>query len=625
MRISTLGQVAGMFAASSILCGLRLRGVAVGALLLVSVFAASVSTARAQLPASALPASPPLPEPIYWKQDLFLIPYQWTGGAGTTAAAVRLFVSQDRGATWSAISEAKPHVKAFNYRAPGEGEYWFAVRTIDAQGRAWPAGAYQPELRVIVDKSVPKIDSLSAKIAADGTLDVRWSGSDVHLNGASWRIEVQPEAGGRWESVAVPHGPGLQSVGGGQTNWRPPAGRRPSAVRATVADLAGNISTSMVSVEAAPLMPNPQLAVEAERVTGWTSAGLAPGLAASVTPSTTTPAAPETLAWPAQPAPPISYRLFDDTVSVPADGATRYGNPLDTGLLPTQSTASGDRYAADRQITPLEPYRQASLRRLPETASAEPPREYPAGNSEPTGENSSKLPAPSSLPHAASLPPGVEPKAVGSRTFALEYELADVGRWGVSRVELWGTQNGGKSWRRYAQDDDLRSPLTVTVDGEGLFGFCIVAESAGGMPASPPQAGQAPELWVEVDLRRPFAELTEIERGTGNESDQLTLRWRAEDENLLPRPVALFYSSRPAGPWSAIAAELVNTGEYAWRVERHVPDRCYLRLEVRDTAGNRAAYQTLEPIAINNLPSDARPQLVGPTDSEAFAAGAVHR
>jgi hypothetical protein len=35
---------------------------------------------------------------------------------------------------------------------------------------------------------------------------------------------------------------------------------------------------------------------------------------------------------------------------------------------------------------------------------------------------------------------------------------------------------------------------------------------------------------------------------------------------------------------------------YAWRVERHVPARFYLRLEARDTAGNLAAFQTREPI-----------------------------
>jgi hypothetical protein len=41
---------------------------------------------------------------------------------------------------------------------------------------------------------------------------------------------------------------------------------------------------------------------------------------------------------------------------------------------------------------------------------------------------------------------------------------------------------------------------------------------------------------------------------------------------------------------------LENTGEYAWRVERYVPARFYLRIEARDTAGNLAAFQTREPV-----------------------------
>jgi hypothetical protein len=190
-----------------------------------------------------------------------------------------------------------------------------------------------------------------------------------------------------------------------------------------------------------------------------------------------------------------------------------------------------------------------------------------------------------------------------------------MGRWGVTKVELWGTRDGGRSWHNYARDDDNRSPLVATVDEEGLYGFRIVVESAGSV-AQPPAAGQEPELWVAVDLRRPVIELTAIERGDGNLADHLLLHWRAADDNLEPRPISLFYSSRPAGPWSAIATNLENSGAYPWRVERHVPARFYLRLEARDTAGNLAAFQTREPIEFSPLAPggqllDAEP--MGPT------------
>jgi chitodextrinase len=54
---------------------------------------------------------------------------------------------------------------------------------------------------------------------------------------------------------------------------------------------------------------------------------------------------------------------------------------------------------------------------------------------------------------------------------------------------------------------------------------------------------------------------------------------------------------------------LENTGEYAWRVERYVPARFYIRVEARDTAGNLAAFQTREPVEFSpaNLAGRLRP------------------
>jgi hypothetical protein len=204
---------------------------------------------------------------------------------------------------------------------------------------------------------------------------------------------------------------------------------------------------------------------------------------------------------------------------------------------------------------------------------------------------------------------------VGSRTFALEYDLDDAGRAGVSKVELWGSRDGGKSWSRYAQDDDNRSPMVVTVDDEGLYGFRIVVQTAGGAIAEGPRPGDSPELWVSVDLKRPIVELTAIARGQGNEADHLILRWHASDNNLEARPISLFYSSRPAGPWSAIATNLENTGEYSWRVERYVPGKFYLRVEARDTAGNLAAFQTREPVEFSPLNLTSRLRSAEPLDS----------
>ncbi len=227
------------------------------------------------------------------------------------------------------------------------------------------------------------------------------------------------------------------------------------------------------------------------------------------------------------------------------------------------------------------------------------------------GRGSTTNTPPTELSHVKSLfgqelPPGVEPRMVSSRTFDLDYALESAGQWGVSRVELWGTRDGGKTWRNYALDDDNRSPLRVRVEGEGLYGFRLVARSTGVLAAAGPQPGDPPELWVAVDMEVPRTELLSVQQGVGNVSDHLVIRWRVEDSNLESQPIALFYSSRAGGPWSAVATGLENTGEYAWRLDRHLPGRFYLRLEARDLAGNVASYQTPQPIVLNRAQPTVR-------------------
>ena len=69
-------------------------------------------------------------------------------------------------------------------------------------------------------------------------------------------------------------------------------------------------------------------------------------------------------------------------------------------------------------------------------------------------------------------------RSVNTQTFDLDYELNSVGPWGVARVEVWGTPDGGQTWQRYAVDPDNRSPARVTVPGAGTYGFWLVVDGA---------------------------------------------------------------------------------------------------------------------------------------------------
>jgi hypothetical protein len=96
----------------------------------------------------------------------------------------------------------------------------------------------------------------------------------------------------------------------------------------------------------------------------------------------------------------------------------------------------------------------------------------------------------------------------------------------------------------------------------------------------------------------------------------LIIRWSAADDRLAPRPTGLFYSAAAEGPWMTIATDLDNSGEYAWRLGREAPPRVFLRLEVRDIAGNVSVQQTEAAVELNLPLPTGRLRNVRPVQAE---------
>ena len=213
---------------------------------------------------------------------------------------------------------------------------------------------------------------------------------------------------------------------------------------------------------------------------------------------------------------------------------------------------------------------------------------------------------------APGLPPGERPRMVNSPTFDLEYEVDSVGPSGIGRVELWGTRDTGQTWRRFTTVSDKRSPLRVSVPEEGLYGFRVVVINGAGFGAKPPAAGDQPDLWIGVDLTKPTARIVSAQQGVESEAGQLIISWQADDKLLAARPISLSFSPTRGGPWTPIAAGLENTGRYAWPIDNRTPPTLFLRLEVRDEAGNAAVHETTEPVAIDQSHPTARIRSVRP-------------
>ena len=506
--------------------------------------------------------------PNYWQQRLFFIPYQVNrqDPAFQAVAKVQLLVSRGGMTDWRTLEEAAPNVQGFSYLAPEDGEFWFALRHLDQRGQPWPNAAVQPQMRVIVDTQQPELE-LSGGLDATGAVVVRYEARDANLRPETLVIEVRP-AGGQWSALQLgpPDVTHLDRLLG-RVAWDASSDISTVGVRGTIADAAGHRADSHTEVAVSgPSMNSPASAPEKEL----------PFNMASADPFRSTPNASEQ-DWPANNRMPVE--------PTPKLQAPPEFNPY--------TAAQGE-----------EPAPRTPARLIGETPSDLHSTRHPFQSSlMETNEPPVALPAVSPLPERTADPSGI--RTVNSTTFDVEYDLESVGPWGVAKVELWGTKDGGRTWQSFGTDPDNRSPVRVTVPGEGVYGFRILVDAANGAGLPSPRSGEQPELVVAVDLQPPSVERLTAEVGQGDLAGHLVIRWSANDTNLETRPINLFYGTFPQGPWSTIAAGLENSGSYTWRLERHVPDRFFLRVEVRDVAGNVGASQTPAPITLD------RPQPTG--------------
>ncbi|MCI0683358.1 MAG: hypothetical protein L0Y71_14740 [Gemmataceae bacterium] len=182
-----------------------------------------------------------------------------------------------------------------------------------------------------------------------------------------------------------------------------------------------------------------------------------------------------------------------------------------------------------------------------------------------------------------------ERKLVNSKRITLSYELKDVGPSGVSAVELWYTVNG-RSWNKYPHrfDDPKQTAIAFEVEGEGVYGISLCAKSGVGLGERPPQFGDRPQLWIEVDLTKPAVQLQNVVVGAGTDKGKLFIHWTARDRNLHREPITLSYAEHAAGPWKTFADKLSNAnGRHVWTMpESGVPYQFHIKVEAVDQAGN---------------------------------------
>jgi hypothetical protein len=634
----------------------RWEVIVVAALALCGIRAPATAQPPGAPPVNYVPPlnpSPPVPRvpelaPIYTRQSVFAIPFTIDPPQSPTGrpVAVQLHVSEDGGVNWRVYEQVDPSASKFTFRAAHDGDYQFMVRTLDASGRTQPEGPAKAELRVVVDTLAPRLE-LFARQSPTGEVTVSWRMLDRNPRPDTFRLEFQPQGSTRWQAVTMP-APSDQHIDTGEVTFWPGATTGPIVIRAQVTDQAGNPSVAQTELD---LRASGEAEVYTTARRQNNSAHPAPQSNSwqSIDDQPSTGG----IRWGANqaPAPPIARReqTAEEVLPPPTMEPVRpqpYGPsqttrlpraehiPVGTGAMSAQQADSASP-AMPEEIAPpsaeaVAPSRPPSPVRHGLTSASSVPDERVPGEAlppetepddEPLGPTlGSDWTEPDYAPRAPRggqfgfdrLPPGERPRVVNSRKFEIDYEVESVGTLGIAKIELWGTRDWGQTWTSFGYDKDNRSPFTVVVDQEGMYGFRMVIEAANGLGGLPPRGGDKPDVWVAVDLTKPVVRLLGVEELREGGLGALRIQWEADDALLAANPISIAYSDQPGGPWTSIIEGIDNSGEYVWRIDRRLPDQIYLQVQARDEAGNVGFGERRDPVSLERLRPQGRIREVRP-------------
>jgi hypothetical protein len=458
-----------------------------------------------------------------------------------------LFVSTDEGKTWRQEAVAAPTQEAFPFFAPKDGIYWFNVSIMDKNNQSDPpdVSAVPPAMKMVVDTRAPMVRIAGAERWSD-QVSVSWELQDDNLDLASLHLEYRLADSPTW--YMVPISPPTVT---GQKRWTVSS---PSALtlRLRVQDAAGNAGQMQREL---PSDPYAVRKVNSEPL----------------------PASP------APPAAPVRSSPFPDR-----------GNRWEIANPPASQALSTQRFVPAAPMS-SPPYTPASQQPLP-SESRQP---VVIAESDGSAASSSVASSPAVNPQPARAP-GPVPALdyINNMHFDLDYEVTKVGPGGLGVVELWMTQDNGKTWQHYTDDQDLQPPFGVQVSGEGQYGFTLIVRNRAGLGKQTPTAGSLPDIRVEIDTTLPAAKLFAPEADP-NRKDQLMLLWTAYDRNLTATPITLQWSDKVDGPWQLIASSVANSGKHIWQMPAQMPYEVYLRMDVQDLAGNIATVITPKPVLVD--------------------------
>jgi hypothetical protein len=494
-------------------------------------------------------------EKIYSRQKAFRIPFQIPDPTEQKQLQeVQLYVARN-GGKWEKYTSAPPDVppdkRSFTFRTDQDGEFWFAVRTMDKRGTLNPAedADMQVGLRVIVDSEVPRIEL--RPVARNGReVGFEWEVQDRNIDLETLKTEYRVEGQETWRAV-----PGVVQKFFGQVFWVPESAGRVT-VRCQVQDRAHNLGIQ--SIELTPSGGDANDAGQSNDINSIESQ------------NTTTP---------------ISNGLkpFNRQPDIPVNRPNL--NQKAANSTAKRSTPNSRAVTVDQKFDEIGNDVGATIPQESTTQSGN-GNGFNGGRSNAADNAATKRGGTNNKP--------VNRQIVNDTEVSLDYQIDDEGPSGVSVIELWVTTDMCRTWRRVGEDPDRQSPFVVNFAAEGLYGLSMVAKSGVGLGDRPPVSGDQPQMWIEVDKTAPHIQLDTPEVGKGPQAGSIIISWQAEDANLGDRCVSLFYAEGTSNDWKPIATGIDNVGRYIWKMNGQTPYRFRVAIEVSDAAGNREMAESPE-------------------------------
>jgi hypothetical protein len=527
-------------------------------------------------------------QPDVWnmKDRTFQIPIRFDAQRRAEIRELDLYVSHDQGQTWNMEGKATPDKEFFPYTAKDDGAYWFTVAIIDQKGRQEPVNILTAPVgqRIMVDTLKPEIE-LNAERQGE-EIRVSWRITELHPNPATLRLEYGETADGPWTSLPITPGPT------GEAKFTNPAA---VVVRIQMQDMAENVGQAVKQVAAAngnvAFAPPPPSASAPPPAPTPSVAPQSPPPPVVVPP---TPMA-EVATWnprPAEPPPvPVAVRTAPPP-PLPPPGPMNDGYPMPPS--PGGSPVVGSSQIA---VAPRENSNQRVAFSSPQSLSG--PNANYGGQDVPASSR-------------GGMPPLL---IVNKRQVKLEFDVDKFGPSGLGGADVYVTTDDGATWQVLnlgagaavlppvdAHAGAVRGSVTVPLEKEGVaYGYWVVVKSKAGLGKAGPRAHDLPQIRVELDVTPPEATLLRPQADPSRR-DTLVLMWEAVDKNLTSKPITLEWCDHP-GPdaqWHFIGPEeLPHTGRFDWQPPADIPPKVFLRLTVRDTAGNKAVAQTPESVLID--------------------------